>query len=72
MGIGSKLFLFILDHFKTKGKKKLYLGVFEENFNSRKFYEKMGGILYKKGNLVINGKEYSTVSYLYNLKLNYL
>ena len=68
MGIGSKLFLFILDHFKTKGKKKLYLGVFEENFNSRKFYEKMGGILYKKGNLVINGKEYSTVSYLYNLK----
>ncbi len=68
MGIGGKLFTFILNHFKNKGKNKLYLGVFEDNYNSRKFYEKMGGSLYKKDSLTINGKDYPTVSYLYDLK----
>ncbi len=57
MGIGGKLFTFILIHFKNKGKNKLYLGVFEDNYNSRKFYEKMGGSLYKKDSLTINGKD---------------
>ena len=68
MGIGSKLFTYILSYFKNKGKKKLYLGVFEENYNSRKFYEKMGGTLYKKDSPTINDKDYPTVSYLYDLK----
>ena len=68
MGIGSKLFSYVINNFKSKGKKKLYLGVFEDNYNSRKFYEKMGGSLYKKDSLTINGKDYPTVSYLYDLK----
>ena len=67
MGIGSKLFDYVLTYFKGKNKKKLYLGVFEENYKSRKFYEKMGGILWKKGCLLIDQVEYPIVSYLYKL-----
>ena len=68
MGIGSKLFHYVLNYFKEKGKNKLYLGVFEANYNSRKFYEKMGGILGEMDNLDIDGNKYSTVSYIYILK----
>ncbi len=68
MGIGSKMFDYVLNYFKQKGKIKLYLGVFEDNYKSRSFYEKMGGTLGKKDSLIINGKSYSTVSYTYNLK----
>lgn len=67
MGIGSKIFNYVLQNFKNKGKNKLYLGVFEDNYKSRNFYEKMGGTLGKKDTLEINGKTYSTVSYTYNL-----
>ncbi len=67
MGIGSIIFNYVLQYFKRKGKNKLYLGVFEDNYKSRNFYEKMGGILGKKDKLEINGNLYSTVSYTYNL-----
>ena len=67
MGIGSKIFKYVLQYFKRKGKIKLYLGVFEDNYKSRNFYEKMGGTLGKKDKLEIKGKLYSTVSYTYNL-----
>ena len=67
MGIGSKLFSSVLNYFKSKGKKKLYLGVFENNYKSRKFYEKMGGILGKKDSLRINDKDYPIISYIYDL-----
>ena len=67
MGIGSKLFNYILNYFKNKGKRKLYLGVFEDNFKSRKFYEKMGGTIWKNGYLEIEKIKYPIVSYLYGL-----
>ena len=67
MGIGSKLFNYVLNYFKNNNKKKLYLGVFEDNYKSRKFYEKMGGILWKNGYLEINEIKYPIVSYIYKL-----
>ena len=67
MGIGSILFKYVLDYFRNKNKKKLYLGVFENNYKSRKFYEKMGGILWQSGYLEIKENKYPTVSYLYKL-----
>ena len=67
-GIGSKLFEFVLDYFKNKDKFKLYLGVFEQNYKSRKFYEKMGGTLWKKDYLKIGETNYPTVSYIYELR----
>lgn len=68
MGIGSKLFKYTLNLFKEKGKKKLYLGVFENNYKARNFYEKMGGNLNKKSYLEIDGIKYPTVSYFYDLR----
>ncbi len=68
MGIGSKIFKYVLNYFKEKGKRELYLGVFEDNYKSRKFYEKMGGIIGEKSNLKIEDNIYSTVSYTYKLK----
>ena len=49
-------------------KNKLYLEVFEDNYKSRNFYEKMGGTLWKKDFIDIEGKKYSTVSYIYDLR----
>ena len=67
MGIGSKLFNYILNYFKNKGKRKLYLGVFKENYKAKKFYEKMGGTLWKSRYLEIKGIKYQTISYVYKL-----
>lgn len=68
MGIGSKIFKYVLNYLKNKGKKKLYLGVFESNYKSRKFYEKMGGIIGEKSILKIENNTYTIVSYTYELK----
>lgn len=67
MGIGSKLFGHTLNYFKQKGKKKLYLGCFKENYSARKFYEKMGGISAAEEDVEVGGKYYPAVSYIYNL-----
>lgn len=67
MGTGSKLFAYTLKYFKEKGKKKLYLGCFKENYSARKFYEKMGGSLGTENDIEIDGKNYPIVSYIYNL-----
>lgn len=67
MGVGSKLFNYTLDYLKKKGKMKLYLGVFKENYNSRKFYEKMGGIIGEEDVLEIENKKYPIISYTYIL-----
>lgn len=39
----------------------------KENKNARKFYEKMGGKLYKTRNIEIENKEYAEVCYKYDL-----
>ncbi|MCH5314559.1 MAG: GNAT family N-acetyltransferase [Eubacterium sp.] len=67
MGIGSELFNHTLKYLKQKGKRKLYLGCFKENYNARKFYDKMGGISWLEKNIDIGGKYYPVVSYIYNL-----
>lgn len=67
MGIGSELFCYTLNHFKQKGRKKLCLGCFKENTDSRRFYEKMGGVVGEGKDINVFGKNYRTVSYVYNL-----
>ena len=40
----------------------------EENKNARKFYEKMGGKLYKTRNIEIGNKKYPEVCYKYDIE----
>lgn len=67
MGIGSKLFKYTLDYFKILGKKKLYLGCLKDNYNSRNFYEKMGGLLGKESEIEVGDNKYKVASYIYKL-----
>ena len=67
MGIGSKLFNHILEHFRQLDKEILYLGCFDENYGARKFYEKMGGLSAAGENIVVGSKCYPTVSYIFYL-----
>lgn len=66
-GIGSKLFRYVVNTFRENKKKRLYLGCFKENYNSRKFYEKMGGQLKESQNLLLD-KEYPMIAYIFELK----
>lgn len=67
MGIGSKLFTCALERFKQSGKNTMHLGCFKENYNARKFYEKMGGVIEDGKDINIGGKHYPLVSYVFNL-----
>lgn len=67
LGIGTKLFKYVLNYFQDCKKHKLYLGVFEKNYSARNFYKKMGGKFFKNGYLTINNQKYPTVSYVYQL-----
>lgn len=67
MGIGSQLFKYTLEYLKKKGKTELYLGVFKENYNSRRFYEKMGGSVGKEDVLEIENIQYPIITYTYIL-----
>lgn len=66
-GIGSRLFLYTMNYFQQKGKKKLYLGCFKDNLNARKFYDKMGGCAQAGKDMKISGNMYPTVSYIFIL-----
>lgn len=67
IGIGSKLFNYTLNYFKHIGKKKLLLGCFKENYEARKFYEKMGGIVKGEEDIEVYGKKYPLIVYIYDL-----
>jgi GNAT superfamily N-acetyltransferase len=41
-GYGRKFFDYILEIFRAKGAKRIWLGVFEKNFRALRFYEKNG------------------------------
>lgn len=64
-GIGTVIFTYVMNQFKNNGNKSIILGCFKENYQSRAFYEKMGGkVIYEK--LVERGeKEYPEVFYNY-------
>ena len=66
-GIGKKLLLNAINHFKESGKKKMIIWCLKENFESRKFYEKMGGKYLKDCYHKWGNKEYDIISYIYDL-----
>ena len=67
-GIGTKLFNYVVDEMKSKNKKKLIIWCLKDNYPSRKFYEKMGGVIIGEKDFVKDNKAYPEVGFLYNLE----
>ena len=66
-GIGKALFKDSVDLFRTAGRKRMIIWCLRENEEARKFYEKMGGTVYKTGTHRWGSREYDMISYLYQL-----
>ena len=66
-GIGTALFKYVVDKQIKNGNKSMIIWCLKENYKSRKFYEKMGGILYGENEIERGGKKYKEVGYRYAL-----
>ncbi|MBQ6175532.1 MAG: GNAT family N-acetyltransferase [Clostridia bacterium] len=66
-GIGKALFLDAVDAFRASGRKCMIVWCLRENHEARKFYERMGGEVYKTGTHRWGNREYEMISYLYRL-----
>lgn len=66
-GIGRKLFNYVADEFRRKGKKKMILWCLKDNQPSRRFYETMGGQLAGEKDFETDGKSFREVGYIYDL-----
>lgn len=67
IGIGSMLFDYTKSLLKSKGNKKLTVGVFTDNIIARQFYEKMGGKISEDKTMVIENMSYNITTYLWKL-----
>ena len=65
--IGSKLLKYAIKKLNEQGKRKMLLWCLKDNEPSRKFYERMGGILLGEKAYIIGGKEYPVVGYGYEI-----
>ena len=68
MGIGTKLFNYVTNHFKSLNKEKMILWCLDGNLPSIKFYTKMGGTIVSEKYATIDNKKYKELGFLYNLK----
>ena len=66
-GIGTKLFQFVTNEFKSKNRTKMILWCLKDNEPSKKFYTKMGGRIIKERKIEIGEKEYLEVGFEYNI-----
>lgn len=66
-GIGTKLFQFVTNEFKSKNKTKMILWCLKDNESSKKFYTKMGGEIIKERVIEIGEKNYYEVGFRYNI-----
>lgn len=67
LGLGSKMFEYVINLFKKDNKKKMGLWCVKENIPAISFYKKKGGILTTEKNFTIEDQEYSEVSFTYHL-----
>ena len=65
--IGRIMFHDSVEQFKAAGKSKMIIWCFKENYEARKFYEKMDGLEYKYGTHKWGDRDYDMISYTYNL-----
>ena len=66
-GIGLSLFNHVIQDQKRNGNKNMILWCLKDNYPSRAFYEKMGGIYYGENTIERGNKEYQEVGYKYEL-----
>lgn len=66
-GIGKEMFKFVLSDLKNRGKNRMILWCLKDNHPSRKFYEKMGGVLVREHEIKIADKSYVEVGYGYEI-----
>lgn len=66
-GIGTKLFQFVVNEFKSQSKSKMILWCLKDNEPSKKFYTKMGGKNIKERVIEIGEKSYCEVGFMYNI-----
>ena len=66
-GIGRALFRDSVEIFRAAGRKNMIIWCLRDNAEARKFYEKMGGTVYKTGTHRWGRREYDMISYLYQL-----
>ncbi len=66
-GIGTKLFQFVIDEFKSKNKTKMILWCLKDNDPSKEFYKKMGGEIIKERVIEIEKQNYWEVGFVYNI-----
>ena len=66
-GIGRALFRDSVEIFRAAGRKNMIIWCLRDNAEARKFYEKMGGTVYKTGTHPWGSREYDMISYLYQL-----
>lgn len=66
-GIGTKLFQFVIDEFKSKNKTKMILWCLKDNEPSKKFYTKMCGEIIKERVVEIEKQNYWEVGFVYNI-----
>ncbi|MGN1297465.1 MAG: GNAT family N-acetyltransferase [Clostridia bacterium] len=67
-GIGKKLVNYVINEFKENGYAKMILWCLKDNYPSRTFYDKLGGIYCGENVIERGNKEYKEVGYIYNLK----
>ncbi len=66
-GIGTKLFEFVTNEFRSNSKTKMILWCLKDNEPSKMFYTKMGGKIVKERVIEIGGNNYYEVGFEYTL-----
>lgn len=66
-GIGTELFQFVTNEFKSKNRTKMIIWYLKDNKPSRKFYTKMGGEIVKEKVVEMGEKNYVEVGFEYNI-----
>jgi ribosomal protein S18 acetylase RimI-like enzyme len=66
-GIGKELFKYVFNEFRKNGNKSIILWCLKDNYQSRAFYEKMGGKLCGENTISRGGKEYKEVGFIFNI-----
>lgn len=67
MGIGTKLFDYVVKEFKDNKKNTMGLWCVKDNIDAIRFYSKKGGIFVKEKIFTIGNEKYSGIALLFNI-----